>query len=189
MMRLLLQLKLNHHICPIEPWNGGYTGYYLRKFIDPSVDGRYSGSATPWRIFRFGEIVLNYAEACIEMGDEGEARTYINMIRKRAGMPDITESGDALRHRYRHERRIELFMEDNRFYDFRRWVIGPEAYNINAIGVDIRYKLLPDHTTSTIPEVTPKVIQTRAWLEKAHFFPIMRTERNKNDLLIQNSGY
>ena len=174
---------------PIDPWNGGYTGYYLRKFIDPKFDGRFTGADTPWRYFRYGEILLNYAEACIELHEDVEARTYINMIRKRAGMPDITESGAALRNSYRHERRIELAMEDNRFYDVRRWAIGPEAYNIDATGVDIRYKLLPDHTTATIPTITPIVIQKRSWLDKAYFFPIMRDEMNKNDLLIENPGY
>ena len=174
---------------PIEPWNGGYTGYYLRKFIDPKIDWLFSGADTPWRYFRYGEILLNYAEACIELGEDVEARKYINMIRKRAGMPDITESGEALRDRYRHERRIELALEDNRFFDVRRWAIGPKAYNIDATGVKIIYKLNPDNTTATIPTITPIVIQKRSWLDKAYFFQIMRDEMNKNDLLIQNPGY
>lgn len=173
---------------PIEPWNGGYTGYYLRKFIDPTIDGQYSGQDIPWRYFRYAEILLNYAEACIELGEDGEARIYINMIRKRAGMPDITESGAALCDRYRHERRIELAMEDKRFYDVRRWVLGPETY-VDLTGVDVRYKLNPDNSTATVPTITPKVVQTRTWLDKAYFFPIMRDEMNKNDLLIQNPGY
>ena len=173
---------------PIEPFNGGYTGYYLRKFIDPSVAGQYSGQNVPWRYFRYGEILLNYAEACIALGEDGEAQSYINMIRKRAGMPDITESGEALRDRYRHERRIELAMEENRFYDVRRWVLGPEAY-VSATGVNVLYKLNPDKTTATIPTIMPIVIQERSWLDKAYFFPIMRDEMNKNDKLIQNPGY
>jgi len=175
---------------PIEPYNGGYTGYYLRKFIDPKFDGRFSGQDAPWRYFRYAEILLNYAEACLELGEEAEARTYINMIRERAGMPAITESGAALKERYRHERRIELAMEDNRFYDVRRWVIGPEAYNITATGVDIRYKLDPvTKVTATIPTIVPIDVQSRAWLDKAYFLPIMRAEMNKNSLLINNPGY
>jgi hypothetical protein len=173
---------------PIEPWNGGYTGYYLRKFIDPTIDPQYAGQDVPWRSFRYAEILLNYAEACIELHEDGTARTYLNMIRKRSGMPDITESGDALRRRYRHERRIELAMEGNRFYDVRRWVLGHETY-VDLTGVNVRYKLNPDNTTSATPTITPMVVQTRAWLDKAYFFPIMRTEINKNDLLIQNPGY
>jgi hypothetical protein len=179
---------LDTRYSPIEPWNGGYTGYYLRKFIDPTVDGRFTGQSSPWRYIRYAEILLNYAEACIELGEEGEALTYINMIRKRAGMPDITTTGAALRDSYRHERRIELAMEDHRFYDVRRWVIGPDAY-VDATGVDIRYKLNPDHTTATIPTIKPIVIQQRSWDDKAYFFPITRTEINKNNLLKQNPGY
>ncbi len=173
---------------PIEPFNGGYMGYYLRKFIDPSVDGQFSGMKVPWRYIRYTEILLNYAEACIELGQDAEARTYINMIRKRAAMPEITESGTALRDRYRHERRIELYMEDKRFYDVRRWVIGPAAY-VDITAVDVRYKINTDNTTATVPTISSKVFQTRKWDDKSYFFPIMRDEMNKNDLLVQNPGY
>ncbi len=113
---------------PSDNWNACYTGYYDRKFIDPKIDGQFFGSDVPTRFMRYGEILLNYAEACIELGQDAEARTYINMIRKRAGMPDVTESGDALRIRYRNERKIELALEEHRFFDVRRWVIGPAAY-------------------------------------------------------------
>jgi len=172
----------------IEPFNAGYTGYYLRKLIDPSVNAQYSGQSAPWRFLRYTEIILNYAEACIELGEDPEACYYINMIRKRAGMPDINESGVALRDRYRHERRIELAFEDKRFYDVRRWLIGTEGYT-DAKGVDVRYKLNADHTTALKPTITPKVIQTRYWDNKAYFFPISREEMNKNNLLIQNPNY
>ena len=186
--QMVLVPGLDTRSSPIEYYNGGYTGYYLRKFVDPSVEGQYSAQGIPWRYLRYAEVLLNYVEACIELNQDGEARTYLNMIRKRAGMPDITESGSALRDRYRHERRIELAFEGNRFYDVRRWVLGPQAY-VPATGVDILYKLNPDKTTATIPNVVPKVIQERSWLDKAYFFPIMRDEMNKNDLLIQNPGY
>jgi hypothetical protein len=67
-------------------------------------------------------------------------------------------------------------------------MIGPEAYT-GFTGVDIIYKLNPDHTTATVPTVRPIVIQKSAWLDKAYFFPIMRNEINKNPLLVQNPGY
>jgi len=122
------------------------------------------------------------------LGQDDEARTYLNMIRKRAGMPDVSESGVALRDRYRNERRIEMAIEDQRFFDVRRWVIGPQAYKA-AYAVDVVYKLLPDHTTATVPTITPKVHNSYAWIDKSYFFPIMRDEMNKNDLLIQNPDY
>jgi hypothetical protein len=172
----------------IEDWNGGYPGYYLRKFQDPNVDAQYFYQTVPWRWMRYGEVLLNYAEACIALGEDAEARTYINKIRKRAGMPDITESGTALRDRYRHERRIELAFEEQRFFDVRRWVIGPQAYN-QVFYVDVLYKMAPDHTTATVPTITPKVLETWVWQDKAYFFPILRDELNKNSLLIQNPVY
>ncbi|CAG5008180.1 hypothetical protein DYBT9275_04211 [Dyadobacter sp. CECT 9275] len=173
---------------PIENFNAGYTGYYLRKLIDPAIDGQYSGQGVPLRYIRFGEVLLNYAEACIELNQDEEARKYINMIRKRAAMPAVTESGAALKARYRNERRIELAIEDHRFYDVRRWLIAPESY-VAFTGVNIVYKLNPDKTTATIPTIKPIVVQKSAWNDKAYFFPIMRDEINKNKLLIQNPGY
>ena len=173
----------------VDNWNGGYTGYYNHKTLDPAENGQFYGSSVPWRFFRYGEVLLNYAEACIELGQDAEARTYINMIRTRAGMPDITESGTALRDRYRHERRIEFAIEHQRFYDVRRWVLGTQKLNSPVHGIQLVYKLNPDKTTSTVPTITHYAVQTRKWLDKAYFLPILRSEMNKNDLLIQNPGY
>ena len=183
---------------PIEDWNGGKSGYYTRKFVDTSVDPQYVKQDVPFRHFRYGETLLNYAEACIETGDEAEARTYINMIRARAGQPPIDESGDALRQRYRHERRVEMAYEDQRFWDVRRWVIGPDAYH-QTHAVDVRYETdqaatnyrQPDGSTWGAPIYAEKELggDARAWLDKIYFFPIMRDEMNKNPSLIQNPGY
>ena len=111
------------------------------------------------------------------------------MIRKRAGVPDVTESGVALRDRFRHEKRIEMAIEDQRFFDVRRWVIGPQAY-VAAYRVDIVYKMDPaTHITATVPTITPAVHNSYAWINKAYFWPIMRTEMNRNSKLIQNPDY
>ena len=173
------------------PNNSSQTLYYCRKFLDESFTcGDYDiRQDVPWRYIRYAEVLLNYAEACIELGQDAEARTYINMIRKRAGLPDVTESGTALRDRYRHEKYIEMMYEEQRFFDVRRWMIGPEAYNINVLAATVLYKLLPDKTTSPIPTIEHVVLQKRSWNDKAYFFPIMRDEMNKNDLLVQNPGY
>ena len=174
---------------PIEDWNGGYTGYYLRKFIDPSVDSQLEWQDVSYRWMRYGEVLLNYAEACIELGDFEEARTYINMVRDRAGLPGVTESGDELRERYRNERRVELMFEDHRYFDVRRWVIGPEAYDKEVSAVDIVYELQEDNTTAEIPTVTPFKFERWEWHDRAYFHPIFRTEMLRNDLLVQNPYY
>jgi hypothetical protein len=172
---------------PIQDWNGGYTGYYLRKFIDPSIDHRYNRQQLPWRRFRYAEVLLNYAEACIALGEEGEARTYMNMIRRRAGMPDITEGGQDLVKRYRNERRVELAYEEHRFYDVRRWMIAPEAYE-DAQGVNVTGTLNPDGSI-TGRQYSVITALTREWNPRFYFLPIKLDEINRNNKLVQNPLY
>jgi hypothetical protein len=184
---------------PIEDWNGGKSGYYLRKFVDMTIDPQYVKQDIPFRHFRYAETLLNYAEACIELGgQDAEALATINLIRTRAGQPDITATGAALRDAYRHERRIEMAFEDQRFWDLRRWVIGPDAYH-QTHAVDVRYETAQaatnyrqaDGSTWGTPIFAEKELggDARAWLDKIYFFPLMRDEMNKNTLLIQNPGY
>jgi hypothetical protein len=195
----MLKAGLDTRKGPIEDWNGGYTGYYVRKFVDPSFDPQYVAQEVPFRHIRYAEILLNYAEACIELGEEGEALTAINLIRQRAGQPEITETGAALRDKYRHERRIELAYEDHRFWDVRRWVIGPEVYHqTHAISVkyivdapNVESYRQPDGSTwgNPIFESIDNPNDARAWNDKCYFFPITRDELGKNPQLIQNPGY
>jgi len=197
----MIKAGLDTRSGPIEDWNGGKTGYYLRKYVDPTVDPQYVKQDVPFKHLRYGEVLLNYAEACMELGQDGEARTYINMIRTRAGQPDLPASltGDALREACRHERRIELAFEDHRFWDVRRWLIGGDAYHQTA-AVDVRYNT----TDATVPSYRKADGSTygaaiyakkdtpgdaRAWDKKCYFFPIMRDEMNKNTSLVQNPGY
>ena len=172
----------------IEDWNGSYTGYYCRKYIDPNIDAQYIKQTVTWRFIRYAEVLLNYAEACLELGEEEEAKTYINMVRRRAGLPGLTETGAALRARYRNERRIEFAFEDHRFFDVRRWAIGEEAYQPVTIA-KVVYKLNPDRTTATRPTVSHEVFEARKWVDKMYFLPFLRDEMNKNGALIQNPGY
>lgn len=172
---------------PIEDWNGGYSGYYLRKFIDPTVEHEYAAAGgnqeAPWHFFRLGEIYLNYAEACIELGEDDEAKKYINFLRARAGMPDITETGDALRERYRNERRVELAFEEHRYFDVRRWMIAPQALGRNANGIIIRQPFGQPLTYEVAK------VQDRAWNDKMYFLPILQDEMNRNSNLVQNPLY
>ena len=187
----------------IEDWNGTRTGYYMRKFIDPNpaiVDNN-TRQYVPWPFFRYTEAVLNYVEACIELGEETEARTWLNKIRFRAGMPAVTESGSALRDKYRHERRIEMVYEEQRYHDARRWMIAPTTLGrkitfINIVGKFKPGKQLvaPYHHDETIYDYnyTPYedvAHENRTWVDKMYFRPISFDEMNKNNLLIQNPGY
>lgn len=171
---------------PIEDWNGGYSGYYLRKFIDPNIEHEYAAAGgnqeAPWHFFRYGEILLNYAEACLGLGQEDEAKIYINMVRQRAGMPDITDTGQTLIDRYQNERRIELAFEQHRYFDIRRWMIAPDVM-VNANGIVIKDPL------SGPVEYSLNKIQDRAWNDKMYFLPIIQDEINRNENLVQNPLY
>ena len=175
---------------PIEDWNGSYTGYYLRKFIDPSIDHQFNKQEWPFRRIRYAEIILNLVEASIELGDEATAKTWLNKIRSRAGMPPITDTGDQLRQRYRNERRVELAYEEHRFYDVRRWMIAPSAYQ-NGRGVFVNGDISANNIISNRTYAVNPSAQQRAWATSNafYFFPIRLDEINKNSLLHQNPKY
>jgi starch-binding outer membrane protein, SusD/RagB family len=173
---------------PLEDWNGSYTGYYMRKFIDPSINAQYNKQDQPWRYIRYAEVLLNYVEACLALGQEGEALTYLNQIRKRAYMPPITATGQALIDEYRNERLIELAFEDQRYFDVRRWMIADKAYQ-NAMGVSILYNADANGNPVGAPQYTVLSVQDRAWNPRFYFLPIANDEMNNNKLLIQNPLY
>lgn len=187
----------------IEDWNGSRTGYYMRKFIDPdpAIVDNNTYQYVPWPFFRYTEAVLNYVEACIETGDETEARNWLNKIRFRSGMPAVTETGTALMDRYRNERRVELVYEEHRYHDARRWMIAPTTLGrkitfINVVGKFKPGKSLSDiyHHDESIYDYTYTPVEdvnheNRTWIDKMYFRPITRDEMNKNLSLVQNPGY
>lgn len=188
---------------PVENWNGSWTGYYMRKFIDPdpNVVDNNTRQYIPWPVLRYTEMVLNYVEANIELGNEAEAITWLNKIRFRSGMPAIIASGQALKDEYRNERRIELAYEEHRYHDARRWMIasttlGRKIQFINVIGNLKPGALAPspyrhDETLYTYlyTPVVDNSLENRTWLDKMYFRPITRDEINKNSKLLQNPGY
>lgn len=175
---------------PIEDWNGSYSRYYLRKFIDPTMPPQ-DRQESPWPFFRYAEILLNYAEASIGLGQEEEARNALNQIRQRAGMPDITDSGQALVERYQNERRVEMFGEEQRYFDLRRWKIAPNHYH-NAFGITITAQATDRRVRDTYSNYTydpNRLVQNRSWNDSHYFAPIPNAEMQRNDRLIQNPGY
>lgn len=183
-----IQHGLDTRQSSVRPGEAGFTGYYIRKMMDPTIDGWFFAQDIPWRYFRYAEILFNYVEACIELGEEEEARKYLNVIRKRAGMPDIIDTGSALRDRMRNEKRVEMMYEDQRYFDVRRWMIGEEAYG-DCYAADVLYPLLEDKTTSSVPIINHIVFQKRKWDNKMYFKPIFHDETLRNEMLIQNPGY
>ncbi|MGV3587435.1 MAG: RagB/SusD family nutrient uptake outer membrane protein [Adhaeribacter sp.] len=187
----------------IEDWNGTRTGYYVRRFVDPSpsIVEQTMWQHVPWGFFRYTEAVLNYVEASIELGQDAVAREWLNKVRFRAGLPAVTESGDALRQRYRNERRIEMAYEEQRYHDARGWMIAPQTLGSKPRIIDIKASLKPGKTVTTYrydPEnynyvYTPiqlgAGVENRAWNDKMYFISIHRDELNRNQELVQNPGY
>jgi hypothetical protein len=187
----------------IENWNGSWTGYYMRKFIDPDPDivDNTTRQTIPWPFFRYTEAVMNYIEACIELGEDTEAKLWLNRIRYRAGMPTVTESGAALKDRYRNERRIELAYEDQRYHDTRRWMIAPATLGRKLVYIDVvgtlkagatppsPYKHDETRYTYTYTPLEVNAQENRRWDDKMYFRPIPLDEMNTNLKLIQNPGY
>lgn len=99
------------------------TGYFQRKFLHPTSGGDNPVGGANWKFFRLGEVILNFAEAAAEAGKLTEAADAVNEIRRRVGMPDLPGglSKEELILRIRNERRVELAMEENRYFDVRRW--------------------------------------------------------------------
>ncbi|MCM4162663.1 MULTISPECIES: RagB/SusD family nutrient uptake outer membrane protein [unclassified Arenibacter] len=168
-----------------EGWNATWTGYNINKFIDESIlSPTNTNSSNPnWVFCRYGEILLNYAEAQYYLGNEEVAREYLNMIRDRpsVSMPHILDSGVELEKRIRNERRIELFAEEHRFFDLRRWKITADS-NLYRVNVT-------KNATTGVKSYTYTPFQSFILPEKMHLSPIPFDEINRDPLLEQNPGY
>lgn len=186
---------------PIEDWNGSRTGLYFRKFSDPNQPASWPNDLqkidSPY--LRQSEILLNYVEANIELGDEAEAILWLNKLRFRNGLPAVTESGDALKQLYRRERDKELVNEDARLFDMKRWLEGPYSLDkqVQQILVQATQKAgttVTNYRKDTaawdyVYRPTDIVFENRQWLDKVYFLPIAQSEIDKDPSLIQNPGY
>ena len=172
----------------IGSWNASKTAYAFKKFMVESIPP--SGSSVkpenPWIFFRLAEFYLNYAEIMYELGNEEQAREYVNKVRARqsVNMPPVTASGEKLRDKIRNERRVELAFGGHRFFDVRRWCIADETENRDLLAMNIQKQA--DGTKTY--EVT--MLLKRSFLEQHKLVPIPRTEIDKSEgSLVQNPGY
>lgn len=187
----------------VECWVGGAnaypktnatkTGYYLKKYVIESVSLDPNSTNTKqhtWVLFRYGEVLLNYAESMNEAYGPEDASTLgmtalqaVNLIRTRAKMP-LFPAGltkDQFRLKLQNERRIELAFEGQRFWDIRRWKIGNNTKNI--YGMDIS-----KNTDGTF-NYTKKLVESRIFEDKMNLYPIPLSEIYKNNKLKQNTGW
>ncbi len=161
---------------PVFPTQVPNERYNQKVLGSPSL--RSSISKGCWwmnvRLLRYADVVLMYAEAANELGGDANiaaARTALNSVRARARkgaatgvLPDITvTTQDDLREAIRRERRVELAMEHDRFFDLVRWGIAAQV--LNASG-------------------KPNFSDARDVL-----LPIPQAQRDLNSKLTQNPGY
>ncbi|MDR1866179.1 MAG: RagB/SusD family nutrient uptake outer membrane protein [Bacteroidales bacterium] len=98
------------------------TGYYHCKMVTPGACQTNQINNANWKFYRFGELMLDYAEAAAEAGHLSEARAAANEVRDRVGMPALPDMPQAeLVLRIHNERRVELAWEEQRYFDLRRW--------------------------------------------------------------------
>lgn len=106
---------------------------YNQKIWTPG-DNTISQWSHNFRIIRYADVLLMAAEALNETGKASEALTYLNQVRDRVNMPQITTTDQGqLRTVIYHERRVELAMEGIRFWDLVRTgraadVLGPLGF-------------------------------------------------------------
>lgn len=169
-----------------DNWNTSLSGYNMRKFLDETYVPNSYNQKNPksWIWLRLGEQYLNLAESAYMMGDEQKAREALNVIRDRARMPKVTDSGNALLERIRNERRVELCFEEHRYFDVRRWKLGENYFNQTVTGIMILR--LPDGSKIYTPGHT---VEQRKFIERMYWLPLPKSEVDKNPNLTQNQGY
>ena len=139
-----------------------HTGFGVAKYLDPTSDcmNWFNCSTTDYIIFRYAEILLNYAEACFEVGRTGDALNAVNQIRSRAG---VAELGSINRDAIRKERLCELCFENHRYWDVRRWRIAEDVLSQPHTG--IYYVLdLPSYKAS-LNDKGERTAEPRFWIE------------------------
>ena len=173
-----------------DNWNASKTGYYLLKFLDDKlpIDNPWDvAGVQPWIYLRYAEVLLNYAEAQNEAScPDASVYDAINLIRERAGMPDLPVglTQATMRDAIRRERQVELAFEEHRFYDVRRWKIAIDTENEPAYGVNIT------KNGNTLTFEKKVALDGRKFEEKHYWLPIPRAEiLSSGNKLEQNPSY
>lgn len=170
------------------------TSFYMRKFFDETLNDMTNidakRSETPWVVFRLGEIYLNLAEACVELGGKDmEALEAVNAIRSRAGIQLLATIDIA---KVRQERKVELAFEKLRYWDLKRWRIAHRDVSQGGLTNYRGTALYPWFNVKskkyTFETGTPPK-QTRLFLERNYYIRISPTDLSTNPQLVQNPGY
>lgn len=185
---------------PVQTFEGGSdkpggvkqqtrTGYYARKFMGNfETATNYSNVNHDYILFRYAEILLNYAEARNETLSAPDQDVYasVEAIRERAGLvPYELNAGlskDEMRDIIHNERRKELAFEEHRFYDVRRWKQAETLFDKGLHGMVIY------QTGTGIIRQKVEVFQMN-FEKQMYLAPIPFYEVLKNPNMVQNPGW
>ncbi|MFH0841188.1 MAG: RagB/SusD family nutrient uptake outer membrane protein [Bacteroidota bacterium] len=181
------------------PPSTGYTpygndGYIQLRYVNYLTEGegvvdwfKLANNGTNARMVRFADVLLMAAEANNKKtpADDVKARTYLNRVRTRVSLPDVTSSGEELFAAIKLERKLELFYEGGRYLDLQRWQ-GDLGTSGEA------YLALKDQGKS-VPSGVPgaPILQPDAGYKtgKNELLPIPSYEMQVNAEMTQNPGY
>lgn len=182
-----------------------YSGYYMRKYVEPSTVRYVSHDDNDIVMIRFAEVLLNYAEAKERLGQltQADLDKTINKIRDRVGMVhmklDDLPDGSDIRTEIQRERRVELFFEGHRYFDIIRWkqghLLGEDLIGVNRRWLDqsrLAVRLDTDLTWVTKDGQKYLLIETgrRFDPEKNYLLPIPFKQMQLNpNLGPQNPGW
>lgn len=125
-----------------------------------------------WPVYRYADALLLMAECLVEQNRSGEAATYINQVRTRAGLPAVTTAtADVVAN----ERKHELAFENHRWYDLVRTGKAIEVMTAYGTYIKTQDKDLPARTYQIKPEHL--------------LYPIPYRELQINSMLTPNPGY
>lgn len=151
---------------------------YCNKFIDPNMTSEWDAE-NDFPVIRLADVMLLYTEVSNEISGPSErALTLLNAVRQRAGIPvytlaDLPAKYD-FREAVRKERRLELALENQRWFDLLRW--GTAVSTVNAFFLSEPFYGGYDYTVNPIEK----------WQTK---LPVPVSVKNINKDVAQNPGY
>lgn len=179
-----------------------YTGYYMRKYVEPSTVKDVGHDDNDIVLIRYAEVLLNYAEAKEQLGTltQSDIDKTINLLRDRVGMVHLKLSeipaGSDIRTEIRRERRVELFFEGHRYFDIIRWKQG-EILGEDLLGVRKDYLDPARLKEGIIGNLKWKTVNGKEYLvlesgrtfnpEKNYLLPVPFTQMQLNPQLAPNN--
>jgi len=124
---------------------------FINKYLNPH--SLLNNTDDNFPIYRFAEALLAMAEVLNELDRAPEALPFLNRVRQRAGLPNVTETDtELLKEIILHERRVELAFENKRWHDLVRTGKAIDVMNRNGEYLKPIFTNLPDNSYNVTPE-------------------------------------